>query len=73
MEADKGKPVVHATFQLTGDCPGFYSSKYLDPMMPILMEYSKRIYEYNMAVSRTTRENYSSISLVDTGVPAQRM
>ena len=69
MESDKGKSVVHATFQLTGDCPGFYSSKSLEPMMPTLHEYSKIIYDYNMAVSRTARENYSSINLIDTRTP----
>ncbi len=66
LEADKkGKVVVHATFQLTGDCPGFYLSPSLDHMMPVLKEYSKRIYDYNMATSRTTRENYGFISMVD--------
>ena len=63
MEAVRGKFVIHATFQLTGDCPGFYTSKSLDPMMPILRQYSKRIYDYNMAVNRTSRENYCSINL----------
>ena len=66
LEADKrGKAVVHATFQLTGDCPGFYVSPSLEDMMPILKEYSKKIYDYNMATSRTTRENYGFINMVD--------
>jgi uncharacterized protein len=65
LESDKGRSVVHATFQLTGDCPGFYTSKSLNEMMPVLEEYSKKIYEYNMAVSRTIRENYGSISLIN--------
>ena len=65
LESDKGRSVVHATFQLTGDCPGFYTSKSLNEMMPVLEEYSKKIYEYNMAVSRTVRENYGSISLIN--------
>src|SRR5918911_654006 len=65
LEADKGRSVVHATFQLTGDCPGFYTSKRLDDMKPVLEEYSKKIYSYNMAVSRTTRENYGSINIVN--------
>ena len=34
-------------------------------MKPVLEEYSKKIYEYNMTVSRTTRENYGSISLIN--------
>ncbi|MGI0029196.1 MAG: YkgJ family cysteine cluster protein [Nitrososphaera sp.] len=67
MEADaRGHPVVHATFQFTGDCPGFYLESSVDGMMPVLQEYSKRIYDYNMAVSRTTREIYGLVSFVDT-------
>ena len=65
IESDNGKPVIHATFQLTGDCPGFYASKSLVSIKPVLQEYSEKIYNYNMAVSRTTRENYCSISIVD--------
>jgi Fe-S-cluster containining protein len=66
LEADsKGRAVVHATFQLTGDCPGFYLSSSMEDMMPILIEYSKRIYDYNMATCRTSRENYGSISMVN--------
>jgi uncharacterized protein len=66
LEADsRGRAVVHATFQLTGDCPGFYVSPSVEDMMPILKEYSKKIYDYNMATSRTTRENYGSINMVD--------
>jgi hypothetical protein len=30
-----------------------------------LKEYSKRIYDYNMATCRTSRENYGSISMVN--------
>lgn len=66
LESDaKGRPVVHATFQFTGDCPGFYLEKSLDSIMPVLQEYSAKIYSYNMAVSRTTRENYGFASFVD--------
>lgn len=66
LEADnRGRAIVHATFQLTGDCPGFYVSPSLDEMMPVLKEYSKKIYDFNMATSRTTRENYGSINMVD--------
>jgi uncharacterized protein len=63
LESDQcGKPIVHATFQFTGDCPGFYLEKSLDSIMPVLEEYAPRIYDYNMAVQRTTRENYGFIS-----------
>src|SRR5918912_3372096 len=65
LETNKGRSVVHATFQLTGDCPGFYTSKRLDDMKPVLEEYSKKIYNYNMAVSTTTRENYGFINIVN--------
>jgi uncharacterized protein len=65
LELDKGRAVVHATFQLTGDCPGFYISKSMYDMMPILKEYSKKIYDYNMSINRTTRESYGFISFVD--------
>jgi len=64
MESDNGKPVVHASFQLTGDCPGFYTDKTSQPMMDILQEYSKRIFEYNMSILRTTREKYGFINIV---------
>lgn len=66
LESDvAGRPVAHATFQFTGDCPGFYLEKSIDGMMPVLLEYSAKIYDYNMAVSRTTRENYGSVNFVD--------
>jgi len=65
LESDKGRPIVHATFQLTGDCPGFYASKTLSDMVPVLKEYSKKIYDYNMAIGRTTRENYGVINIVN--------
>lgn len=66
IEADaQGKPVVHATFQFTGDCPGFYLDESIDSMMKTLEEYSRKIYDYNMAVSRTTRENYGFVNFLD--------
>ncbi len=63
LESDRhGQPIVHATFQFTGDCPGFYLEKSLDSIVPVLQEYAPKIYDYNMAVQRTTRENYGFIS-----------
>lgn len=65
LEADsRGQPVVHATFQFTGDCPGYYLDATLDSIMPVLREYSAKIYEYNMAVSRTTREKYGAVDFI---------
>jgi hypothetical protein len=63
MENKSNRIEIHASFQLTGDCPGFYTSSTLDPMMDILREYSKKIYDYNMSINRTTRENYGFINL----------
>jgi Fe-S-cluster containining protein len=66
LESDAaGRPVAHAAFQFTGDCPGFYLEKSIDDMMPVFQEYSAKIYDYNMAVSRTTRENYGFVNFVD--------
>jgi uncharacterized protein len=59
-----GRPVIHASFQLTGDCPGFYTDKSVDPMMKVLSEYSQKIFDYNMAVNRTTREKFGFINIV---------
>lgn len=64
LESKNGKPIVHASYQLTGDCPGFYTYKTSEPMMDILQEYSKRIFEYNMSVLRTMREKYGFINIV---------
>jgi hypothetical protein len=66
IEADgRGQPAVHATFQFTGDCPGFYLDGSIDSMMPVLREYSTKIYNYNMEVSRTTRESYGFVNFID--------
>jgi len=64
MESSNGKPVVHASFQLTGDCPGFYTDKTSEPMMEILEEYSKRIFSYNMSIQGTIREKYGFMNIV---------
>ena len=61
-----GQPVVHATFQFTGDCPGFYLERSIDSIMPLLQEYSTKIYNYNMAVSRTTREKYGFVNFINS-------
>lgn len=61
LENEKGKARVHATYQFTGDCPGFYLSSDLQLMKQELLDYSKIIYDYNMSSSRTMRENLSSV------------
>jgi Fe-S-cluster containining protein len=63
LENEKGLARVHASFQFTGDCPGFYLSENLDEMKKELQEYSKIISQYNMSSSRTNRENFGSISI----------
>jgi hypothetical protein len=69
LESDpNGKLVAHAAFQFTGDCPGFYLESSIDSALPTLKDYSRRIFDYNMAISRTTRENYGFINFV--GLPS---
>ena len=63
LENEKGKARVHATFQFTGDCPGFYFAKSIDGMRGILTEYSKIIYDYTMSSNRTNRENFGYVSM----------
>ena len=63
LENEHGSARVHATFQFTGDCPGFYFAKSVDEMKPILSEYSKTIYDYTMSSNRTIRENFGSVSM----------
>ena len=58
--------LVHASFQLTGDCPGFYLDYVIDErMMKILVEYSKKIYDYTMNINTTMREGFGRIDLID--------
>ena len=62
LENEKGRARVHATFQFTGDCPGFYLEDSLDSMKDILKEYSSIIYDYNMKSNRTMRESFGSVN-----------
>ena len=62
LENERGVARVHATYQFTGDCPGFYLSDDLQLMKQELKDYSKIIYDYNMSSSRTMRENFGSVS-----------
>lgn len=59
------KPVIHATFQFDGNCPGFYVAESLEEMKDVLEEYAKIILDYNNAVTRTTREGYGSITIIN--------
>ncbi len=62
LENEQGKARVHATFQFTGDCPGFYLSESIDAMKEVLNDYSPIVYDYNMKSSQTMRENFGSVS-----------
>jgi len=62
LQNEKGTARVHATFQFTGDCPGFYLADTTDNMKDVFDDYSKIIYDYNMKSSRTIREGFGSVS-----------
>lgn len=62
LENEHGFPRVHATFQFTGDCPGFYLADSPDEMHEVLNEYAVIIADYNMASARTTRESFGASS-----------
>jgi uncharacterized protein len=74
LETDKtGRCIIHAQFQFTGDCPGFYLEKTLDHIMPTLKEYSQKIYHYTMEYVRTQRENYSVSSIINLVTPTTHL
>lgn len=62
LQNENGIARVHATYQFTGDCPGFYLADSTEPMREVLDEYSQIIYDYNMKSGRTVREGYGSAS-----------
>ena len=62
LQNEKGTARVHATFQFTGDCPGFYLADSIDQMKEVLDDYSKIIYDYNMKSARTIREGFGSVN-----------
>ena len=64
IESNRGIPQVHATFQFTGDCPGYYLSTNLNDMMSILKDYSIKIYNYNMSIGRTLRDSFGVTNIV---------
>ncbi|ABK77077.1 hypothetical protein CENSYa_0442 [Cenarchaeum symbiosum A] len=63
LENDGGRARVHAAYQFTGDCPGFYMSADAGEMRTEHENYSEMIYDYAMKSSRTTREGYSASSM----------
>jgi Fe-S-cluster containining protein len=62
LQSEKGRPQIHATFQFTGDCPGFYLSDTVAEMNQVLAEYSPIILDYNIKYTRTTREGFGLAS-----------
>ncbi len=62
LENERGFPRIHATFQFTGDCPGFYLGGSIDEMRGVLDEYAAIIADYNMAHARTAREGFGASS-----------
>ncbi len=62
LENEKGLARVHATYQFTGDCPGFYLADSLDPMRDEFEQYCSIIYDYTMKSNGTMRKNFSSMS-----------
>ena len=63
LENEAGVARVHATFQFTGDCPGFYLSDSTTEMNDIFKEYSGIITDYNMSFARTVRESFAGSSM----------
>ena len=63
LENEGGRARVHATFQFTGDCPGFYLGADISEMSQTLDEYSSIIYDYNMKYTRTVREGFGAAAL----------
>ena len=67
LESEGGRARVHATYQFTGDCPGFYLSADMGEMGQTLAEYSGVIHDHNMKYTRTLREGFGAVSLGGSG------
>lgn len=53
---------IHAMFQFTGECPGFYLSSSIAAFLPSLKKYGEMIEKYNMEYLSTLREGYAVTS-----------
>lgn len=60
-ENEKNRVSIHASFQLTGDCPGFSLTSDIERMMPGFVKYSKIIYDYTMKMNSTIRNGFARI------------
>ena len=63
LQNEDGMARVHATYQFTGDCPGFYLADSIEPMKKELDEYAVIIYDYNMHSAQTMRKGFGAISM----------
>ena len=61
-----GNAKVHAAYQITGDCPGFYLADKPEQMYDegVFDDYAKIIYNYNMSSNRTMREGFGSADML---------
>ena len=62
LEFNGGRARVHASYQFTGDCPGFYLADSPDPMGEELDNYSRIIHDYTMKSTATMREGFGALS-----------
>lgn len=53
---------IHAMFQFTGECPGFYLSSSINDFIPSLKKYGDMIQKYNIEYLNTIREGYAMTS-----------
>lgn len=63
LESHGGQARIQATYQFTGDCPGFYLGDAIQDMKNTLDEYSGIIARYSMQYTRTTRESFGAASM----------
>lgn len=60
---------IHAMFQFTRECPGFYLSSSINYFTSSLKKYAEMIYNYNMDYLRTKSEGYAITSRNNRTLP----
>lgn len=63
LVSEKEEARVHATYQFTGDCPGFYAKSDISEMISTLDQYASIIYDYNMKHLRTVRKGLGAVAM----------
>ena len=63
IASEQDRARIHAAFQFTGDCPGFYLADSADEMAPVLEQYSEIIQNYALQSMRTIREGFGAASI----------